>query len=148
MTVQPPIVNDFSLMVEDASVSTLTAACIEVLGVTPSREHLLLGLWFMVIDLGDAFDQADVLLDRLGQEESDPFHRDFDIRPFSVSLDVSPQDVIATQGLLLPLADHCARILSRSLRKRVLVVLSSGRIPYRLYRDGGIEDDYARYRKD
>ncbi|MBT3198794.1 MAG: hypothetical protein HN350_02665 [Phycisphaerales bacterium] len=140
------LIKDFSLMCENTSCVLLETACVSALGITPSRNKLLVGLWFELFDAGDAFDQADVLLKNAGQEESAPFCRDFDVRPFAVSLDVFPQDVIASQGIMLPFADHCATILSATLGKRVLVMLNSGDIPYRLYGDGVLQDDYTRYR--
>jgi hypothetical protein len=112
-----------------------------LLGADPAGARLL-GLHLELYDMSEAYAFADAYLRMRGIDESNSFLREFDIAPFANELHLSWSAGRALAGLGLHAADVLAREASSALDTRVLIRISDGEVPFRLYEKGTVTRDY------
>lgn len=107
-----------------------------------------LGCDLAINDSSGAYRMADRLLREQSIEEQNVFLKEFDILAFATEIHLSCGRGRSMEQVLTPLAEALAIAISARLKRRALIRIADGELPFRLYQSGRILNDYREHYAD
>lgn len=139
------LIDDAVIAVEGATEEQMNALVRELLPLNASIPGVAFGLNYDVFDASDAYQQWSKASTALNIEEGNPFLREFDIRPYAVTLIISTREDPWLRTAVPYVAESIARYLASKTKLPTLLTFNGGEIPYRLFHKGRVLDDYSRF---
>lgn len=139
------MIKDASIRIENTSISDVEKISSDIFGIDPTMKKSAFGIWVEVFDYTNAYIQAESVLKQLNQKESNKFYNDFDMRPFSVSIELTFKYFLELQPIILQFTEILTQIISSETKKRILLMFNSSEIPFRIYLNGKTESDLRKY---